>query len=77
VVDFGTFLGMGGKSVAVKCNDLKTDNNRLTLDATKEQAANGELQPARPQRRFRHLSLPGLRRQLGCGKMPRREARRR
>ena len=37
VVDVGTFLGMGGKSVAVKVSDLKTDNNRLTLDRTKEQ----------------------------------------
>jgi hypothetical protein len=31
------FLGMGGKSVAVKLSDLKTDNNRMTLDRTKEQ----------------------------------------
>ena len=37
VVDVGTFLGMGGKSVAVKPSDLKADNNRLTLDVTKEQ----------------------------------------
>ena len=37
VVDVGAFLGMGGKSVAVKLSDLKTDNNRLTLDRTKEQ----------------------------------------
>jgi sporulation protein YlmC with PRC-barrel domain len=37
VVDVGTFLGMGGKIVAVKLSDLKTDNNRLTLDRTKEQ----------------------------------------
>jgi sporulation protein YlmC with PRC-barrel domain len=37
VVDVGTFLGMGGKSVAVQLSDLKTDNNRLTLDRTKEQ----------------------------------------
>jgi len=37
VVDVGTFLGMGGKNVAVKLGDLKTDNNRLTLDVTKEQ----------------------------------------
>jgi sporulation protein YlmC with PRC-barrel domain len=37
VVDVGTFLGMGGKSVAVNPRDLKTDNNRLTLDVTKEQ----------------------------------------
>ena len=37
VVDVGTFLGMGGKNVAVQLSDLKTDNNRLTLDRTKEQ----------------------------------------
>ena len=37
VIDVGTFLGMGGKTVAVKLSDLKTDNNRLTLDRTKEQ----------------------------------------
>ena len=37
VVDVGTFLGMGGKYVAVSLNDIKTDNNRLTLDMTKEQ----------------------------------------
>ena len=37
VVDVGSFLGMGGKNVAVKPGHLKTDNNRLTLDVTKEQ----------------------------------------
>ena len=37
VVDVGAFLGMGGKYVAVSLRDLKTDNNRLTLDLTKEQ----------------------------------------
>ncbi len=37
VVDVGTFLGMGGKDVAVPLSDIKTDNNRLTLDMTKEQ----------------------------------------
>ena len=37
VVDVGSFLGMGGKSVAVKPSDIKTDHNRLTLDVTKEQ----------------------------------------
>ena len=37
VVDVGTFLGMGGKNVAVKPGDIKTDHNRLTLDVTKEQ----------------------------------------
>jgi sporulation protein YlmC with PRC-barrel domain len=39
VVDVGSFLGMGGKNVAVKMSDVKTDNNRLTLDRTKEQLA--------------------------------------
>jgi hypothetical protein len=37
IVDVGSFLGMGGKNVAVKPSDIKTDNNRLTLDVTKEQ----------------------------------------
>ncbi len=37
VVDVGTFLGMGGKYVAVPLANIKTDNNRLTLDMTKEQ----------------------------------------
>jgi sporulation protein YlmC with PRC-barrel domain len=37
VVDVGTFLGMGGKDVAVPLSAIKTDNNRLTLDMTKEQ----------------------------------------
>jgi sporulation protein YlmC with PRC-barrel domain len=37
IVDVGSFLGMGGKNVAVKPSDFKTDNNRLTLDVTKEQ----------------------------------------
>jgi sporulation protein YlmC with PRC-barrel domain len=37
IVDVGTFLGMGGKRVPVKLSDFKTDNNRLTLDVTKEQ----------------------------------------
>jgi sporulation protein YlmC with PRC-barrel domain len=37
VVDVGTFLGMGGKNVAVHLSDIKADNNRLTLDMTKEQ----------------------------------------
>jgi len=36
VVDVGAFLGMGGKYVAVKLSDMKTDNNRLTLDTTKD-----------------------------------------
>jgi len=47
VVDVGAFLGMGGKYVAVPPNDIKTDNNRLTLDMTKEQlqqAANYRLE---------------------------------
>ena len=37
VIDVGTFLGMGGKYVAVPPSVIKTDNNRLTLDMTKEQ----------------------------------------
>jgi sporulation protein YlmC with PRC-barrel domain len=37
VVDVGSFLGMGGKDVAVLPSDIKTNNNRLTLDRTKEQ----------------------------------------
>ena len=37
VVDVGSFLGMGGKNVAVKPSEIKTDNNRLTLDVNKEQ----------------------------------------
>lgn len=37
VLDVGSFLGMGGKYVAVPIRDIKTDNNRLTLDRTKEQ----------------------------------------
>ena len=37
IVDVGSFLGMGGKNIAVKPSDIKTDNNRLTLDVTKEQ----------------------------------------
>jgi sporulation protein YlmC with PRC-barrel domain len=37
VIDVGSFLGMGGKLVAVPISDIKTDNNRLTLDRTKEQ----------------------------------------
>jgi sporulation protein YlmC with PRC-barrel domain len=37
VVDVGAFLGMGGKYVAVPLKDIKMDNNRLTLDMTKEQ----------------------------------------
>jgi sporulation protein YlmC with PRC-barrel domain len=36
VVDVGSFLGIGGKNVAVKPTDIKTDNNRLTLDVNKE-----------------------------------------
>jgi len=37
VVDVGAFLGVGGKYVAVGLNDIKTDNDRLTLNRTKEQ----------------------------------------
>jgi sporulation protein YlmC with PRC-barrel domain len=37
VLDVGSFLGVGGKYVAIPVSDIKTDNNRLTLDRTKEQ----------------------------------------
>lgn len=37
VIDVGATLGMGGKYVAIRLSDIKTDNNRLTLDRTKEQ----------------------------------------
>lgn len=37
VIDVGSVLGVGGKYVAVAMNDIKTDNNRLTLTRTKEQ----------------------------------------
>ena len=40
VVDVGTFLGMGGKDVAVRFSAIKSDNNnnnRLILDMTKAQ----------------------------------------
>jgi sporulation protein YlmC with PRC-barrel domain len=47
VVDVGSVLGIGGKNLAVKMSDLKTDNNRLTLNQTKQQlqaAANYEVE---------------------------------
>ena len=37
VVDVGTFLGMGGKNVAVEMGQIKTDHDRLTLQMTKNQ----------------------------------------
>lgn len=37
VVDVGSVLGIGGKNVAVKMSDIKTDSNRLTLNETKQQ----------------------------------------
>ena len=37
VVDVGTFLGMGGKNVAVELGQIKTDRDRLTLEMTKNQ----------------------------------------
>src|ERR1700749_1725522 len=37
VVDVGTFLGMGGKDVAVQLDQIKTDHDRLTLSMTKDQ----------------------------------------
>jgi sporulation protein YlmC with PRC-barrel domain len=37
VVDVGTFLGMGGKNVALSMSDIKTDHDRLTIDKSKTQ----------------------------------------
>lgn len=37
VVSVGSVVGIGGKNVAVRMSDIKTDNNRLTLDRTKQQ----------------------------------------
>ena len=37
VLDVGSFLGVGGKYVAIPLSDIKTDRNRLTLDRSKEQ----------------------------------------
>ncbi len=37
VVDVGAFLGIGGKDVAVRLSQINADNNRLTLDLTKDQ----------------------------------------
>ncbi len=37
IVDVGAFLGVGGKYVAVGLNDIKMDNDRLTLNRSKEQ----------------------------------------
>jgi hypothetical protein len=37
VVDVGSFLGVGGRYVGLDVSDIKTDNNRLTLDRSKEQ----------------------------------------
>lgn len=37
VIDVGAFLGMGGKYVAIPLKDIKMDNNRLTVDMSKEQ----------------------------------------
>jgi sporulation protein YlmC with PRC-barrel domain len=46
VVSVGSVVGVGGKNVAVRMSEIKTDNNRLTLDKTKQQldqAANYQL----------------------------------
>ena len=53
IVDVGAFLGMGGKLVAISLNDFKTDNNRLTLDMSKEQLK------AAPEFRYRDTESTG------------------
>ena len=37
VLDVGSFLGMGGKYIAVRSSSIKTSHRRLTLDVTKAQ----------------------------------------
>ena len=37
VLDVGSFLGMGGKYVGVALADIKMDNDRLTLDRSRDQ----------------------------------------
>jgi sporulation protein YlmC with PRC-barrel domain len=47
VIGVGGFLGVGDKNVAISMSDIKFDNNRLTLDRSKEQlqqAANYRLE---------------------------------
>ena len=39
IVDVGGTLGVGGKNVALKMSDIKTDHNRLTVGQTKDQLA--------------------------------------
>jgi sporulation protein YlmC with PRC-barrel domain len=39
VLSYGSTVGIGGKYVAVPFASLKLDNNRLTLDQTKQQLA--------------------------------------
>jgi sporulation protein YlmC with PRC-barrel domain len=45
VVDVGSFLGVGGKYVSVGLSDLKIDNDRLTLNRTKEQLQAAQAYP--------------------------------
>jgi len=49
VIDVGSFLGMGGKYVAVSMNDLKTSNDRLTLGRTKDQLKSAPAFQLEPQ----------------------------
>ncbi|HWD57370.1 MAG TPA: PRC-barrel domain-containing protein [Stellaceae bacterium] len=37
IIDVGSFLGAGGKDVAISLNDIKMTNDRLTLDRSKDQ----------------------------------------
>jgi sporulation protein YlmC with PRC-barrel domain len=54
VIDVGSFLGMGGKYVGVSLNDLKMDNDRLTLDRTKEQLQSAEAYQLAPNQNQMH-----------------------
>jgi sporulation protein YlmC with PRC-barrel domain len=48
VVDVGAFLGLGGKYVAVQLSELRTDNDRLTLNRSKEQLLSAETYKLEP-----------------------------
>ena len=68
VVDVGAFLGMGGKDVAVRLSDIKTDNNRLTLDLTKGQLQQAQAyQPENPDTGAGSSTSPVHGGQLGSG----------
>jgi hypothetical protein len=60
-------LGVGGKDVAISLTNIKADNNRVTLDRTKEQLQQ-QMAEYRPENRNtggRNLGFAGPRRTAG------------